>query len=205
MAVKCYEMMKTMYSKEYSEILDIFYGIHVSKIERNGETMSIKPEPYFIIDLPVQMKNGLSIYNCFEKYCEGERLEGDNGWLNEKTNKKEDVERKISFWSLPKILVLDLKRFTATGKKIQVSLDIEVDELDLRNFVEGYDKDTSIYELYGVCNHSGGTQGGHYTAFIKNANGKWYHFNDTSVSEVGLVDSIISPKAYVLFYRRRPT
>ena len=47
--------------------------------------------------------------------------------------------------------------------------------------------------------------GGHYTAYVKNANGKWYHFNDTSVSEVGIIDSIISPKAYVLFYRRQIT
>jgi len=32
LAVKCYEMMKNMYSKEYSEILQLFYGIHVSVI-----------------------------------------------------------------------------------------------------------------------------------------------------------------------------
>jgi ubiquitin carboxyl-terminal hydrolase 8 len=36
--------------------------------------------------------------------------------------------------------------------------------------------------------------GGHYTAYVKNANGKWYHFNDTSVTEVS-VSEIISPKA----------
>jgi ubiquitin C-terminal hydrolase len=59
------------------------------------------------------------------------------------------------------------------------------------------------YELYGVCNHSGGVMGGHYTAYVKNANNKWYHFNDTSVSEVGVQESIISPKAYVLFYRNQ--
>jgi len=47
--------------------------------------------------------------------------------------------------------------------------------------------------------------GGHYTAYVKNANGKWYHFNDTSVAEVGLTESIISPKAYVLFYRKKTT
>ena len=68
MAIKCYEMMKTMYSKEYSEMLDIFYGIHVSKIQKNGEIMSIRPEPYFIIDLPIQPSGGLNIYKCFEKY-----------------------------------------------------------------------------------------------------------------------------------------
>jgi ubiquitin C-terminal hydrolase len=45
--------------------------------------------------------------------------------------------------------------------------------------------------------------GGHYTAYVKNANGAWYHFNDTSVSEIGRNESIISPKAYVLFYRKK--
>jgi len=201
MAVKCYEMMKTMYSKEYSEILDIFYGIHVSKIEKNGEIMSIKPEPYFIIDLPIQMKGGLTIYNCFEKYCEGEKLEGENGWLNEKTNAIEDVERKIVFWSLPKVLVLDLKRFTPDGRKIQVPLDIEL-ELDLSNFVDGYDSDQYKYELYGVCNHSGGTRGGHYTSTVRVNADDWYLFNDTNVSKQEFTGKN-NTSGYCLFYRKK--
>jgi len=201
MAVKCYEMMKTMYSKEYSEILDIFYGIHVSKIEKNGEIMSIKPEPYFIIDLPIQMKGGLTIYNCFEKYCEGEKLEGENGWLNEKTNAIEDVERKIVFWSLPKVLVLDLKRFTPDGRKIQVPLDIEL-ELDFSNFVDGYDSDQYKYELYGVCNHSGGTRGGHYTSTVRVNADDWYLFNDTNVSKQEFTGKN-NTSGYCLFYRKK--
>lgn len=201
MAVKCYEMMKTMYSKEYSEILDIFYGIHVSKIEKNGETMSVKPEPYFIIDLPIQMKGGLTIYNCFEKYCEGEKMEGENGWLNEKTNAIEDVERKIVFWSLPKVLVLDLKRFTPDGRKIQVPLDIEL-ELDLSNFVDGYDNDQYKYELYGVCNHSGGTRGGHYTSTVRVNATDWYLFNDTNVSKQEFTGKN-NTSGYCLFYRKK--
>jgi ubiquitin C-terminal hydrolase len=102
-------------------------------------------------------------------------------------------------------LVIDLKRFNSRGQKNQILVTFPLETLDLSEYVIGYKKDSYKYELYGVCNHSGGVMGGHYTAYVKNANGKWYHFNDTSVSEVGLVDSIISPKAYVLFYRRRPT
>ncbi len=67
-----------------------------------------------------------NIYNCFEMYCQGEKLEGENGWYDEKTNKKIDVEKKIVFWSLPNILVIDLKRFTPSGKKIQVPLNLEL-------------------------------------------------------------------------------
>jgi hypothetical protein len=54
LAKKCFEMMKTMYSNEYSELLDIFYGIHVSvRLKKMDKILSIKPEPYFIIDLPI--------------------------------------------------------------------------------------------------------------------------------------------------------
>jgi ubiquitin C-terminal hydrolase len=66
----------------------------------------------------------------------------------------------------------------------------------------GYKKEDYIYELYGVCNHSGGLLGGHYTAYVKNSNAKWYHFNDTIVNEIEETQ-IISPKAYCLFYRKK--
>ena len=48
--------------------------------------------------------------------------------------------------------------------------------------------------------------GGHYTAAAKNANGKWYLFNDTQVTEItDLERTIITPKAYCLFYRKNNT
>jgi ubiquitin C-terminal hydrolase len=67
--------------------------------------------------------------------------------------------------------------------------------------VIGYKKETYGYQLYGVANHTGNTMGGHYTAFVRNANGQWYHYNDTNVYEV-TVDVIVSADAYCLFYRK---
>ena len=53
-------------------------------------------------------------------------------------------------------------------------------------------------------NHSGGLGGGHYTAYGKNfSNGKWYDFNDSSVSPVSSPAQVVSSLGYVLFYRRR--
>ena len=203
MAVKCFEMMKDMYSKEYSEFLDIFYGIHVSVIENKQKVLSVKPEPYFIVDIPINTdKSSCSILDCFEKYCSDEMLEGDNGWVDENTKIREDVTKKIKFWSLPKILVLDLKRFTYDGKKIQKPVNLELDNLDLSKFVSGYDKSSCKYELYGVCNHSGGTLGGHYTATIKVKSGDWYLFNDTNVSKVKF-DGLNNTAGYCLFYRKK--
>ena len=209
-AVKCFEMIKQTYTKEYSEIWNIFYAIHVSEIismetGEAGKVLQQTPEPFFMVDLPIPTNNkSPTLKDCFDLYVEGEVLEGDNAWYNEATKQKQNIRKKISFWSFPNILVIDLKRFNARNQKNQVLVTFPLeDALDLSEYVIGYKKKSYVYELYGVCNHSGGSLGGHYTSYVKNANGKWYHYNDTSVSEVPLVGSIISPKAYCLFYRKR--
>jgi len=207
-AIKCFEMIQNMYSKEYSEIWNLFYAVHVSEITNleTGETLKITPEPYFMIDLPIPENNkSPSLIDCLNHYVVGETLEGENAWYNDETKMKTNIKKKIQFWSFPNILVIDFKRFNSRRQKNQILITFPLETLDLSEYVIGYKKESYKYELYGVCNHSGGVMGGHYTAYVKNANGKWYHFNDTSVSEVGIVDSIISPKAYVLFYRRQNT
>ena len=205
-ALKCYEMIKNMYSKEYSEIWNLFYAVQVSEIIslETGKQKSVIPEPYFMVDLPIPQNNkNPNLYDCFDLFVEGETLDGDNAWFNSETQKKENVRKKISFWSFPNVLIIDFKRFNSRNQKNQILIDFPIDNLNLTKYVIGYKKNSYKYELYGVCNHSGGVMGGHYTAYIKNANDKWYHFNDTSVNEVPLVSSIISPKAYCLFYRKK--
>jgi ubiquitin C-terminal hydrolase len=206
MALKCYETTKQMYSKDYSEIWNLFYGFQISHIIslNSGETLSSKPEPYFILNLPIPDNNkSPTLLDCFDLYVRGEILEGDNAYLNEKTGNKEAVRKYISFWSLPNILVIDIKRFATNNRKLQQLVTFPLENLDLSSYVTGYNNSSYIYDLYGVCNHSGGLMGGHYTSFVKNSNGKWYHFNDTSVSEVGINEQIITPKAYCFFYRKK--
>jgi len=206
MALKCYETTKQMYSKDYSEIWNLFYGFQISHIisVNSGETLSSKPEPYFILNLPIPDNNkSPTLLDCFDLYVRGEILEGDNAYLNEKTGNKEAVRKYISFWSLPNILVIDIKRFATNNRKLQQLVTFPLENLDLSSYVTGYNNNSYIYDLYGVCNHSGGLMGGHYTSFVKNSNGKWYHFNDTSVSEVGINEQIITPKAYCFFYRKK--
>jgi len=113
------------------------------------------------------------------------------------------VNKNITFWSFPQVLVIDIKRFNFQNRKNQILVTFPLEDLDLSSYVSGYNKKKYIYDLYGICNHSGSSQGGHYTAFVKNANGKWYHFNDTSVTEIVVVEQIITPKAYCFFYRKK--
>jgi ubiquitin carboxyl-terminal hydrolase 47 len=60
--------------------------------------------------------------------------------------------------------------------------------------------------------HNGGAYGGHYFAYIKSfEDGKWYNFNDSSVSEIADLDQLFrtfggdsgkSDTAYMLMYRK---
>jgi ubiquitin C-terminal hydrolase len=202
-AVKCFETIKQIYEKDYSEIWHMFYGIHISQLENanTGEKMSMTPEPYFIINLPIPQDNkSPSLIDCFDLYVEGELLDGVNCVLDENTGKKVPAKKNIMFWSFPDILVIDIKRFNYRNIKNQIMVDFPLEDLDLSKYTIGYNKESYIYDLYAVCNHSGSVMGGHYTSFIKNANGKWYHFNDTLVSEV---EHVITAKAYCFFYRKR--
>jgi len=205
-AIRCFETIKQMYNKDYSEIWNIFYGIHVSKLIslETNEVIGCNPEPYFMLNLSIPDGNkSPSLKDCFDLYVKEEILDGENCVLNEKTNKKEICKRSISFWSLPNILVIDIKRFNYKNQKNQILVSFPLENLDLADYVCGYNKNSYVYDLYGVCNHSGSVLGGHYTSFVKNANGKWYHFNDTSVSEIALQHQIITPKAYCFFYRKK--
>lgn len=203
LALKCFEMIKTTYSKDYSEIWNLFYAIQVSEIKRmdNDKLLFLKPEPFLIIDLPIPPNNkSPSLIDCFNHYVEGEVIEN---YKDETTNEIINIKKRILFWSFPSILTIDLKRFNNNFKKNKIYVSFPLDNLDLSPFVVGYHKETYKYELYGICNHSGGVMGGHYTAYVKNANGKWYHYNDTQVTEIDDIESIITPMAYVLFYRKK--
>lgn len=200
-----YTMVKDMYSKEYSEMIPVFFGIQFSTIRSLDHKVekSIKAEPYFMLDLPIPDKPSPSLLECIDLYIEDEKMCGENAWYNDKTKQKEDVLKTLQFWSLPSILIIDLKRFNKINfRKNNCYVDIPLSPIDLSKYVIGYQKESYVYELYGICNHSGNVMGGHYTANIKTNNG-WYHFNDRNVTKIADESKIISPMAYCLFFRKK--
>ena len=201
LAITCYEMMKNMYSKEYSEFLNMFYGIHVSEIKSTeSDYTNASPEPFFMLNIPID--NTKTLQGCIELYTQKEILDDNNKIFNDKTEKKEKATKQIVFWNLPELLVITLKRFNNINEKNNEMVDFPLENLDFSKYVVGYNKDSYKYDLYGICNHSGGVSGGHYTAFVKNANGNWYHYNDTNVSQVK-ESNIKTNMAYCLFYRKK--
>tara|TARA_B110000967_G_scaffold41989_1_gene41902 strand:- start:789 stop:1835 length:1047 start_codon:yes stop_codon:yes gene_type:complete len=207
-AKECYRMLKNCYKQEFSEIMNTFYGIYYSELKSiDGKiSHSIRPEQFFILDLPISNYNkndAKTLYDCFDLYCEPEILDGDNAWYNEKTKQKEDIKKQIKFFNLPDILIIILKRFSADGRRrINNTIDIPINEFNLTKYVNGYNQDLYKYDLFGICNHIGSVNGGHYNAIVKNLSNKWIIHDDNDVKYIN-EEQIISPMNYCLFYRKK--
>ncbi|GAB7345899.1 hypothetical protein MBLNU457_4137t1 [Dothideomycetes sp. NU457] len=154
-------------------------------------------------------KEGVSLEDCFAETAKTETLSEENAWYCNRCKELRRADKTLAIWTLPDILVVHLKRFSGERyrrDKVDVLVDFPLEGLDLNERV-GMKEDGKdcIYDLFAVDNHFGGLGGGHYTAFGKNFfDGHWYDFNDSMVSKISDPEvRVISPAAYLLFYRRR--
>jgi hypothetical protein len=102
-----------------------------------------------------------------------------------------EATKKMDLWSTPPLLCVHLKRFAvdATASfwadKLETPVAFPVEGLDVRPFCANPANHLGLYALGAVANHFGGAGGGHYTAHARSeANGRWYEFDDSRVSEV---------------------
>ena len=149
----------------------------------------------------------LSLYNLLDFFCSEESLEKGNEWMCGRCKKRVIATKRLSIYYLPRLLIVCIKRFSGSGScytKNSEMINFPLENLDMEKYIcdNAPDKHHSKYDLFAVSQHFGGTEGGHYTAICKNFDGKWYDYDDTKVSEVS-PDKVVSPSAYVLFYRRQ--
>merc|ERR1712034_222402 len=98
------------------------------------------------------------------------------------------ASKKFDVWTLPEILIIQIKRFHQIGfrrDKITTLVDFPLRGLDMSQCCSNMSAiqggDSVLYDLYAVSNHMGGIGGGHYTAFGKNPESEiWHEFNDRS-------------------------
>jgi len=204
-AIEAFKTVKEYIEKQYSEIVDLFYGISISSIRNpEGEIHSRQFETYMLLDLPLPIVSNqppTTLYDCIQNYIRPEVLEGDNKWYNDKTKTYEVAEKAITFWSFPKILVICLKRNSYDGNKNSIFINYPI-ELDLSAFVVGYNPSDFVYDLVGICAHSGNVNNGHYTAFVKKST-NWFFCNDELIQLVENEKYLIMKEAYCLFYVKK--
>ena len=154
------------------------------------------------------LKKRISIEKFFEEFSKEEKLDKDNLWKCPKCNKKSQASKKIELYNMPKILIIHFKRFN-NNKKINTFIDFPLTNLDISKYINKKrntnDTHELKYDLFGVINHYGSMDYGHYTSFCKNIHdNKWYEYNDRIVNEIlpgKEYETIVNPNAYILFYR----
>jgi len=201
LAKKTYEMIKSMYAKEYSNIIRDFYGVSVTTIQDENKTtvLSQTPEPFFLLDLPI-LRNNATLEECMQEYTKEELLKNENSWYNSNTKSKQNALKSIGFFNLPNILIISLKRFSNHIRKLNHHIEFPVDTLDMSPYMCGYTKNYK-YELIGIANHAGSVMGGHYFAYVKLSDGEWFKCNDSHISPLRR-SQLISNHAYCLFYKK---
>lgn len=149
-----------------------------------------------------------SLFDCLSEFTKKEALNEDNRWFCEDCNEPKKGISQLELFSLPKYLIIQLKRFI-NRKKANIKVNFPINTLDLSGFLEEKGKeevgvDNGIYELLGVVNHKGDSlEKGHYYIYIKNSGDKgWYRFDDRVVRQEG-EQVICTNEAYILIYQRK--
>lgn len=155
---------------------------------------------------PQKKKMTVALRDCIQLFTKTEVLGEHDPWYCPNCRKHQRATKKFDLWSLPKILVVHLKRFSYNRywrDKLDAVVEFPIRNLNMSEFVCDPTAGPYVYDLVAVSNHYGGMGGGHYTAYAKNQETQqWYYFDDSSVSPAS-EDQIVTKAAYVLFYQRQ--
>ncbi|KFB36226.1 AGAP002900-PA-like protein [Anopheles sinensis] len=199
-----------------SYISDLFYGQIKSTVKcKRCEQESATYESFSNLSLELpQDSNICYLENCLDMYFHGEEV---RGWHCPKCKSNQDAIKKLDISRLPSILVVHFKRFYADPdamstvyRKKQTLVKFPLNELNMTHYLARTEVmrnqrlTTHRYHLYGVSNHYGSMESGHYTAFCLNSvHQKWFKFDDYNVSSIDASD-VQASAAYILFYSLLP-
>lgn len=173
--------------KEYSPIIDLFYGQQVSQIicgnckhiHHNYEVFSSLSIPI----LPKEVTNdnlSSSVYDALDVLFKNEILNtNDKEWTCDRCNRSAKSSKCTRLWKLPKVLILTIKRFDYTLKKNTTPLHVP-DELNMKKYKIFKDTLTE-YKLTSICFHYGSANSGHYIALCRHPNSDWMFIDDQHV------------------------
>lgn len=144
------------------------------------ETSTYRSETFTNIDIPLTFEDGggtVSVKDLFlREIMASETLRENNKYWCAECSRLNEAQRSVQYELLPRIMVLQLKRFTATGNKNYMSKinDYIPTPLTMNCFctecinVGVKEQPKHHYRLYAVIMHLGATlASGHYIAYVR--------------------------------------
>lgn len=205
--IQALETWKNTFSKEYSPLVDIFYGLLQSTVTcSNCKTSFHRWETFNTLKAVVPKRTSdldMSPPSLLSMIAEDMPIETIDEYSCDTCSARHTAQRKTAIWRLPQNLIVCLKRFTPDGQKIHTKISAE-QTLELQSlFSEETPEKKAItkYNLRSIVDHHGGSRGGHYTAQVKDPiSDNWVIFDDESVYP--LAQPKFGESTYILFYER---
>eukprot|EP00756_Hemistasia_phaeocysticola_P020588 Hpha_TRINITY_DN15726_c0_g3::TRINITY_DN15726_c0_g3_i1::g.40208::m.40208/K11855/USP36_42; ubiquitin carboxyl-terminal hydrolase 36/42 len=170
---------------------------------RAGATTSDSFDVFTALSLELTGLPVNSLISALQQFTAVEQLDSDNRYRTPQ-GALVCATKRLTVCRPPRILVVHLKRFVTdifggNPKKLSQHIDFS-ERLDFRPFCS-FQGDHQ-YRLYGVVVHQGYSLAfGHYYAYVRSCDGKWFCCDDSNVSEVRF-DQVRKDHAYLLFYER---
>ncbi|XP_061825433.1 ubiquitin carboxyl-terminal hydrolase 3 [Nerophis lumbriciformis] len=203
-----------------SIVTSIFGGIlqnEVNCLICGTESRKFDPFLDLSLDIPSQFRQKRSkdqepgptctLRECLRSFTDLEELDETELYYCHKCKKRQKSTKKFWIQKLPKVLCLHLKRFHWTAflrNKVDTYVEFPLKDLDMKGYLleESLLAGSCLYDLVAIVVHHGsGVGSGHYTAYGSHE-GRWYHFNDSTVT-LASEETVRKAKAYILFYVER--
>ncbi|CAI2352627.1 unnamed protein product [Caenorhabditis sp. 36 PRJEB53466] len=190
-----------------SPVNQIFGGLSVSEIrcQTCGES-SATFEESTIISVELTSTRECTLDSCLKSHFSETVLDGDSRWNCPKCKTPRASTRRSKLWSLPKVLVIHLKRFALFNgdfEKNSAAVTFDPQRFDVRPYLhESAAPDRPYYKLYATTIHNGRLNSGHYTSVAAHLRAdRWLRFDDESVRPISSF-SVDPSLAYILWYKR---
>ena len=190
--------------KENSIVIDNFYGqlISIFTCAKPCRHQTFSFEKFLDIPLIIPSnESSTSVKELMQEYFKDIQIQFEQKCSI--CRKKTIQTRQLKISRLPENIILSIQRINGRIRR-KNTIDVRFEEeIDLKNFVDSdcFKEKSTKYSLYGIGNHSGTIDFGHYYAYIK-IKDDWYEFNDSMVSKRGTISNS-SSTVYVLFYKRK--
>ncbi|CAF0873121.1 unnamed protein product [Adineta steineri] len=194
-------------TNDSSPISKLFYGRTISIITCVSKKRHVEQveDLFTYLPLTIPTEQPLTVQQCLTNLSAVQIASSNSEWFCSKCRKKRQSKKQMYLFDLPRVLILQIKRFnygTQSTTKITKFVQYPL-ELNLTPFIiKGQNLQEMIYDLIAVCLHTGSLSGGHYFTYAKHErNDQWYCFNDSSVTLQQ--QDIINQNAYILLYKQR--
>jgi ubiquitin C-terminal hydrolase len=203
------KVLSTYLENQYSLAAKALAGVESSVITDSvGEYISCRSEVFYTMAVPVPATAG-TVQDCVTAHSATVRLTGDNKYAmpdnSDTPGALVDANQNHIVWLAPQFLVIEtrLYRFDERTKQVFKGSEKLAASAVLELETWSSNKKTKVkYLLCGVAYHRGGnSQGGHYTAVVRNKEGELWNCNDTQTAPLARGQGW-PVGGYCFFYRK---